>query len=149
MPESLSADVLLIITRQYGASSFSATGCILSGIGAIRLEHCEARISGSGTSLRLRSVRTILQVDATVNEFQSCYTHASPSRESSKQQSVSSVLEIIPLGGIGEFGMNCTLLRVGDEMVVLDAGMGFSEERGYGVGGWISGFDNFQPDQAK
>src|SRR5213595_3535987 len=44
-----------------------------------------------------------------------------------------STLEIIPLGGIGEFGMNCTLLRFGDEMIVVDAGMGFPEESVYGV----------------
>ena len=46
---------------------------------------------------------------------------------------MANVLEIIPLGGIGEFGMNCTLLRFGDEMLVLDAGMGFPEESVYGV----------------
>jgi ribonuclease J len=41
---------------------------------------------------------------------------------------VSNVLEIIPLGGIGEFGMNCMAVRYGDEMLILDAGMGFPEE---------------------
>src|SRR5437016_12538731 len=66
-------------------------------------------------------------------EASSCYTHVTPSRESSKQSIVSNVLEIIPLGGIGEFGMNCTLLRFGDEMIVVDAGMGFPEESVYGV----------------
>jgi ribonuclease J len=54
---------------------------------------------------------------------------------------VSNVLEIIPLGGIGEFGMNCTLLRFGDEMLVLDAGMGFPEESTYGVDVCIPDFD--------
>jgi ribonuclease J len=54
---------------------------------------------------------------------------------------VSNVLEIIPLGGIGEFGMNCTLLRCGDEMLVLDAGMGFPEESVYGVDVSIPDFD--------
>jgi ribonuclease J len=54
---------------------------------------------------------------------------------------VSSVLEIIPLGGIGEFGMNCTLLRFGDEMIVVDAGMGFPEESVYGVDISIPDFD--------
>jgi ribonuclease J len=54
---------------------------------------------------------------------------------------VSSVLEIIPLGGIGEFGMNCTLLRFGDEMLVLDAGMGFPEESVYGVDVCIPDFE--------
>jgi ribonuclease J len=54
---------------------------------------------------------------------------------------VSNVLEIIPLGGIGEFGMNCTLLRFGDEMIVVDAGMGFPEESVYGVDVSIPDFD--------
>jgi ribonuclease J len=54
---------------------------------------------------------------------------------------VSNVLEIIPLGGIGEFGMNCTLLRYGDEMIVVDAGMGFPEESVYGVDICIPDFE--------
>jgi len=54
---------------------------------------------------------------------------------------VSKVLEIIPLGGIGEFGMNCTLLRFGDEMIVVDAGMGFPEESVYGVDVCIPDFE--------
>src|SRR5437588_10661917 len=64
-----------------------------------------------------------------------------PSRESSKQSPVANVLEIIPLGGIGEFGMNCTLMRFGDEMLVLDAGMGFPEESVYGVDVCIPDFE--------
>src|SRR5499433_2565472 len=54
---------------------------------------------------------------------------------------VSSVLEIIPLGGIGEFGMNCMAVRYGDEMLILDAGMGFPEETAYGVDVCIPDFD--------
>ncbi|MFQ5929307.1 MAG: ribonuclease J [Acidobacteriota bacterium] len=34
-------------------------------------------------------------------------------------------LEVLPLGGIGEFGMNCTALRCGDDMVLIDAGIAF------------------------
>jgi ribonuclease J len=54
---------------------------------------------------------------------------------------VSSVLEIIPLGGIGEFGMNCMAVRYEDEMLILDAGMGFPEETAYGVDVCIPNFD--------
>src|SRR6266568_3982731 len=54
---------------------------------------------------------------------------------------MSNVLEIIPLGGIGEFGMNCTLMRFGDEMLVIDAGMGFPEESVYGVDVCIPDFE--------
>src|SRR5882757_729195 len=37
--------------------------------------------------------------------------------------------------------MNCTLLRFGDEMIVVDAGMGFPEESVYGVDVCIPDFD--------
>jgi ribonuclease J len=50
-------------------------------------------------------------------------------------------LEVIPLGGIGEFGMNCMALRCGDEMIVIDAGMGFPEEAAYGVDVCVPNFD--------
>jgi ribonuclease J len=50
-------------------------------------------------------------------------------------------LEIIPLGGIGEFGMNCMAVRYDDEMIVIDAGMGFPEESVYGVDVCVPDFD--------
>lgn len=50
-------------------------------------------------------------------------------------------IEIIPLGGIGEFGMNCMGIRFDGEMIVIDAGMGFPEETPYGVDVSIPNFD--------
>lgn len=50
-------------------------------------------------------------------------------------------IEIIPLGGIGEFGMNCMGIRYRDEMIIVDAGMGFPEEKPYGVDISIPNFD--------
>lgn len=50
-------------------------------------------------------------------------------------------VEIIPLGGIGEFGMNCMGVRYGDEMIIVDAGMGFPEETPFGVDICIPNFD--------
>ncbi|MGI8849037.1 MAG: ribonuclease J [Pyrinomonadaceae bacterium] len=50
-------------------------------------------------------------------------------------------IEIIPLGGIGEFGMNCMGIRCGDEMIVVDAGMGFPEETPFGVDISIPNFE--------
>jgi len=50
-------------------------------------------------------------------------------------------IEIIPLGGIGEFGMNCMGIRYADEMIVVDAGMGFPEETPFGVDISIPNFD--------
>lgn len=52
-----------------------------------------------------------------------------------------SKIEIIPLGGIGEFGMNCMGIRYDDEMIIVDAGMGFPEETPYGVDISIPNFD--------
>jgi len=39
----------------------------------------------------------------------------------------------IPLGGLGEFGMNMLALRYGDDMIVVDAGMMFPEAELLGV----------------
>ena len=43
------------------------------------------------------------------------------------------MVEIRPLGGLGEFGTNCMAVRYGDEMIIVDVGMGFPEESAYGV----------------
>jgi len=53
----------------------------------------------------------------------------------------SNKVEIIPLGGIGEFGMNCMGIRYADEMIIIDAGMGFPEETPFGVDISIPNFD--------
>jgi ribonuclease J len=42
-------------------------------------------------------------------------------------------LTAIPLGGLGEFGMNMMALRLGDNIIVIDAGMMFPESELLGV----------------
>jgi ribonuclease J len=42
-------------------------------------------------------------------------------------------LKIIPLGGVGEFGMNCLALRFEDDIIVIDAGLMFPETELLGV----------------
>ncbi len=42
-------------------------------------------------------------------------------------------LQVIPLGGLGEFGMNMTAIRYADEIIVIDAGMMFPEDELLGV----------------
>jgi len=42
-------------------------------------------------------------------------------------------LQIIPLGGLGEFGMNCLAIRWQDDIVVIDAGLMFPESELLGV----------------
>jgi ribonuclease J len=36
-------------------------------------------------------------------------------------------LKILPLGGLGEIGMNCMLVGAGDRYILLDAGLMFPE----------------------
>ncbi|MDR3717675.1 MAG: ribonuclease J [Bryobacteraceae bacterium] len=42
-------------------------------------------------------------------------------------------LQVIPLGGLGEFGMNCMAIRYEDDIIVLDAGMMFPDAELLGV----------------
>jgi len=42
-------------------------------------------------------------------------------------------LHIVPLGGLGEFGMNCLALRWADDIIVIDAGLMFPESELLGV----------------
>src|ERR1700735_5892711 len=50
-------------------------------------------------------------------------------------------LQLIPLGGLGEFGMNCMAIRYGDEIIVVDAGMMFPDAE-------LQGVDIVTPDVA-
>jgi len=47
--------------------------------------------------------------------------------------STASSLWAIPLGGLGEFGMNMMALRFGDDIIVIDAGLMFPEQELLGV----------------
>ena len=44
-----------------------------------------------------------------------------------------SKLHVVPLGGLGEFGMNCMAIRWGDDIIVIDAGLMFPEAELLGV----------------
>src|SRR6266568_8121268 len=43
------------------------------------------------------------------------------------------VLRVIPLGGLGEVGKNMTVYELGDEIIVVDAGMSFPRDEHLGV----------------
>jgi ribonuclease J len=48
---------------------------------------------------------------------------------------MSDFLEVIPLGGLGEFGMNSAAIRYGSDMLLIDAGMAFPRgEKGLELG---------------
>ena len=42
-------------------------------------------------------------------------------------------LQVVPLGGLGEFGMNCMAIRWADDIIVIDAGLMFPEAELLGV----------------
>src|ERR1700757_1112850 len=42
-------------------------------------------------------------------------------------------LQVIPLGGLGEFGMNITAIRHGEDIIVVDCGMMFPDAELLGV----------------
>jgi len=46
---------------------------------------------------------------------------------------MASKLQITPLGGLGQFGMNMTVFRYGDQMIIVDCGMMFPDEDLLGV----------------
>ncbi|MBR1456810.1 MAG: ribonuclease J [Oscillospiraceae bacterium] len=46
---------------------------------------------------------------------------------------MTSKLKIIPIGGLGEIGKNMTAFEYGNDIIVVDCGMGFPDEDMYGV----------------
>ena len=44
-----------------------------------------------------------------------------------------SKLKVIPLGGLGEIGKNMTAFEFGNDIIVVDCGMGFPDEDMYGI----------------
>jgi ribonuclease J len=49
------------------------------------------------------------------------------------EQGRQSKLKIIPLGGLGEIGKNMTAYEYGNDIIIVDCGMGFPDEDMYGI----------------
>jgi len=51
----------------------------------------------------------------------------------SSEETSASAVDVIPLGGVGEFGMNMLLVACGDTAILIDAGVMFPEPELFGV----------------
>jgi len=56
-----------------------------------------------------------------------------PEVASVSERSTSPVLSVIPLGGVGEIGLNMTVLEYGNDIIVIDAGLMFPDAEMLGV----------------
>ena len=73
------------------------------------------------------------------------------SSKSNKQQGFvpGKDLKIIPLGGLGEIGMNMTAFEYGNDMIIVDVGMSFPDENMPGVDCVIPDFTYVRRNQEK
>ena len=67
----------------------------------------------------------------------------------SKTSKTTHSLTAIPLGGLGEFGMNMMVLQLGDDIIVIDSGMMFPESELLGVDLVIPDISYLKQNRAK
>jgi len=62
---------------------------------------------------------------------------------------VSNRVEILPIGGLGEFGMNCLAIRYQDEIIIVDAGLMFPDPHYWGVDIIVPDFSYLEENRDK
>lgn len=68
---------------------------------------------------------------------------------SDKSQRTPNSFKVIPLGGVEEIGINCTAIEYNDHILVIDAGLGFSDVDHLGVDYLIPNFDYLKENKSK
>ncbi|MHB8362043.1 MAG: ribonuclease J [Patescibacteria group bacterium] len=58
-------------------------------------------------------------------------------------------LKVITLGGVEEVGINSTIVELGNDIIVIDFGLGFSEDNLYGIDFLIPNFEYLQNNKDK
>ncbi len=66
-----------------------------------------------------------------------------------RDQNLTQTLKIIPLGGLGEIGMNMLVFEYGDTMFVIDSGLMFPEDYMLGVDFVIPNMDYIRRNRTK
>jgi ribonuclease J len=66
-----------------------------------------------------------------------------------REQNLTQALKIIPLGGLGEIGMNMLVFEYGDTMFVIDSGLMFPEDHMLGVDFVIPNMDYIRRNRTK
>jgi len=76
-------------------------------------------------------------------------TGSKPARTSAEKQTQFGKLKIVALGGLNEIGKNLTVYEYGEDMIVVDVGLGFPDDDMYGVDIVIPDFSYLVKNQSR
>src|SRR6267142_3577218 len=76
---------------------------------------------------------------STVPEIRRTWMRVVPSTRRQERSSVEPVVRLIPLGGLGEIGLNMMLVESGDDLIAIDCGVMFPDDE-------LPGIDHVIPD---